>query len=238
MKVPTDRRNVPLRLAGLAAIAALAAGCSEASPPSPPPAAPAAAPAAASSPSPAPAPVANTPAAPKAAPDAAAKPNDHATTPAAAATGGSSLTVSGIRFPLPEGFRQVPPANQMRLAEVEVADPSGDPAKVSTIAFSTAGGTLQANLDRWTAQVLDPSGKPAKATITHRESGGLPWSGIESTGTFMGMGQGPGKPDWMLRGAVIELPQGLLFVKMTGPAASMTARAEAFEAMMTGMSLR
>lgn len=125
----------------------------------------------------------------------------------------------------------------MRLAEVQVADASGDPSKVSTIAFSTAGGTVEANLDRWTRQVLDDSGQPSKANITERETSGLKWSHIESTGSFVGMGEGPAKAAWMLRGAVVKLPTGLLFVKMTGPAEAMKAHGAAFDAMMGGMTL-
>ena len=161
----------------------------------------------------------------------------------APATGGSSgaasdgpmLTVMGVGFPLPANFRQVPPANQMRLAEVQVPDASGDASKASTIVFSTAGGTVEANLDRWVRQVLDASGQPAKATIAQRETGGTSWSHIESTGSFVGMGEGPAKAEWMLRGAVVKLPKGLLFVKMTGPAEAMKAHGAGFDAMMAGM---
>lgn len=202
----------------------MGAGCSESAPPSgPAPSSTPPPPVATAAPSGTPAPAA--PAAPTA-----------ATEPApAAASDGAMLTVMGVRFPLPAGFRQVPPANQMRLAEVQVADASGDPSKVSTIAFSTAGGTVEANLDRWVRQVLDASGQPAKATITQRDTSGTAWSHIESTGRFVGMGEGPAKAEWMLRGAVVKLPKGLLFVKMTGPAEAMKAHGAGFDSMMAGM---
>lgn len=213
----------------LATSIAVVAACSESAPPSPPATtAPTAAPASPAAQRPQPAP-------PPSAPATGPAKESTATSPAPAGDPGTSLTVMGVRFPLPAGFRQVPPANQMRLAEVEVADAPGDAAKALTIAFSTAGGTVKANLDRWAGQMLDASGAPAKATITPRETDGVKWTDIEAAGTFVGMGQGPAKPEWMLRGAVIELPKGLLFVKMTGPAASMKAHGSGFEAMMTGM---
>ena len=211
----------------LGALVAINAGCSDASPPADPaPAAPAQAPAQA-------------PAAPMATGGGEPLPTAASIeqAPKPPSDQGTVLTVMGVRFPLPPEFRQVPPANQMRLAEVQVADASGDPAKVSTIAFSTAGGTVEANLDRWTRQVLDEAGQPAKSSISERETSGVKWSHIESTGHFVGMGEGPAKPAWMLRGAVVKLPKGLLFVKMTGPAEAMKAHGAGFDAMMSGMTL-
>lgn len=159
--------------------------------------------------------------------------------PAAAAapvTGAAMLSIMGIKLPLPAGFKQVPPANSMRLAEVQVADASGDPSKGCVIAFSTAGGTVESNLSRWSGQVKDASGNPVQGPVVTKEVGGVRASTIELVGTFAGMGDSAPKPNWMLRGTILELPEGLLFVKMTGPAEQMTAAGPAFNSMIDGLT--
>ncbi len=151
-----------------------------------------------------------------------------------AATG--QLAVMGVSFPVPAGWVQAPPANSMRLAELHVPDAAGNPAKRCTAVFSTAGGTVQGNLDRWAGQFQAADGKPATPEVKTREVAGLKISTLVLTGTYAGMGDSPAMPDWTLRGAVIETSEGLLFIKMTGPAAEMTAAGPAFETLLTGLS--
>lgn len=133
-------------------------------------------------------------------------------------------------MPLPEGWKEVPPANQMRLIELQVADPGGDLTKVSTVAFSTAGGDVQSNITRWAGQMKDAS----KTDSTTKDIGGFKVSQIEMTGTYLGMGEQT-RPDTTFRGAIVETPSGLLFIKMTGPASSMKASAEGWNTMIAGI---
>ncbi len=156
--------------------------------------------------------------------------------PTAPAASGEAIEALGLKFVVPSGWKSAPPSNNMRLAEIQVPGASGDAAKACTIVFSTAGGTVQSNMDRWAGQVTGVSGGPAKSDVTSRDVAGLKVSIGEFTGTFAGMGDSPAKQDWMLRGAIIEAPGGLLFVKMTGPAESMTAAGPAFHAMIDGLS--
>lgn len=154
-------------------------------------------------------------------------------TPAAAAPSGT-ITVAGILFKVPEGWKSVPPSNQMRLAEIQVADASGDPSKACVIAFSTAGGDVQSNITRWAGQMLDASGQPPKPETAVRDINGLKVHTAELKGSYQGMGEAP-KSDWMLRGAIVETASGLLFVKMTGPAAAMEAAKAKWNEMIVGI---
>jgi hypothetical protein len=150
---------------------------------------------------------------------------------------GQAIIVAGLSFPLPEGWNQVPPSNPMRLAELRVPATSGDPAQASVVTFSTAGGDVQANIARWAGQVSDASGKPSEPIVQTRTVQGLRVHITEMTGTYTGMSEAP-RPDWTLRGAMVETPGGLLFVKMTGPAEPMAAAGPAFESMINGLSQR
>ena len=156
-------------------------------------------------------------------------------TPAAAtAASGPTVSVMGLAFTVPGGWKQVPPANSMRLAEIQVPDASGDAAKACSVVFSTAGGDVQSNISRWAGQVQDASGQPAAPQTQTRTVGDLKVTVTELTGSYAGMGESAPHTNWMLRGAIIETPTGLLFIKMTGPAEQMTAAATAFNAMIDG----
>jgi hypothetical protein len=123
----------------------------------------------------------------------------------------------------------------MRLAEILVADPSGDAAKACTVVFSSAGGDVQANIDRWAGQVRDDSGQAGKPKVEKKTVAGMSVSVVEIVGSYAGMGEPAPHANWMLRGAIVEDPSGTLFIKMTGPAAPMSAAAPGFASMIDGL---
>jgi hypothetical protein len=123
----------------------------------------------------------------------------------------------------------------MRLAEILVPDASGDPAKSCSITFSSAGGDVQSNIDRWAGQVKDASGQPSKPTVQTKTIAGVNVTIAEMTGSYAGMGDASPKPNTTLRGAIIEGPGAPVFIKMTGPADAMAAAATGFNAMIDGM---
>lgn len=145
---------------------------------------------------------------------------------------GQTITAMGVSVTVPEGWKRNPPANQMRLAEANVPDASGDPAKACLVVFSTAGGSVSDNISRWAGQVRDAQGQPVAGTPATKQVGGVNVTTVEMTGTFAGMGDSAPKENWTLRGAIIESSQGLLFIKMTGPAESMKAALPGFNAMV------
>ncbi len=155
--------------------------------------------------------------------------------PLPSVTGPGTVTVMGLTTKLPEGWKSVVPANAMRLAEVQVPDASGDAAKMCTLVLSTAGGDVASNIARWEGQVTGADGKPSKAEPKTRTVDGMNVTTVEMTGSFMNMGETAPHTNWMMRGAVVETPAGLLFLKMTGPAEQMGAAGKGFDAMIDGM---
>jgi hypothetical protein len=185
-------------------------------------------------PSPAPAPASSP--APSASPAPVAVPSaEPAPARPVAPEGGNTVPAAGLTFTVPEGWQVVPPSNTMRLAEVLVPDASGNSADACTIAFSTAGGDVQANIDRWAGQVHGQGGKPAVPTIQKATVSGMSVTIAEMTGAYAGMGQGPVQENWTLRGAMVETADGLLFIKMTGPAGPMSDASGGFAAMIQSM---
>lgn len=151
--------------------------------------------------------------------------------------GQGTVAAMGLTFKVPDGWKSVPPGNSMRLAEMQVPDASGDAAKGCTVVFATAGGDVKANIDRWVGQVKDASGQPPTPVLKTRAGAGLTVHIVELTGSYSpGMGDSKVYENWMLRGAITQTAQGMLFVKMTGPAEQMKAAGPAFEAMIDGMT--
>ncbi|MEX2217745.1 MAG: hypothetical protein WD749_03215 [Phycisphaerales bacterium] len=158
-----------------------------------------------------------------------------AATGAAAAQGSGVVAVQGFTFPIPEGWRQMPPANAMRAAELHLPDPSGDAGRACVAVFSTAGGDVQGNIARWAGQVRDASGQPATPEVRSQAVGGVNVTTVTLRGSYVGMNE-PVREGWVMHGAIVEAPGGLIFVKMTGPAERMAAAAPAFDGMMAGMT--
>lgn len=156
---------------------------------------------------------------------------EHAAAPSAS-EGAGRVEVAGMTFPVPEGWSQVPPANTMRLAQLETP---GEP-EACEVAFSMAGGTVEANVARWAMQMADEAGNPlAVPAIDTREVGGVSVHTVELQGTYLGMRRTAPKPDTMMRAAIIETASGLLFIKMVGPTDAMTASADGWDALLAGI---
>ncbi len=107
---------------------------------------------------------------------------------------------------------------------------------------SGQGGSVEANLDRWTKQFEQPNGKPSSqvAQVKKRTVHGLAVTTVDVSGAYSGMG-GPMaasksvKPGYRLLGAIAEAPEGAVFFKFTGPAKTVTANQSKFEALIESL---
>jgi hypothetical protein len=100
-----------------------------------------------------------------------------------------------------------------------------------------AGGSTDANLQRWVDQFTDA--EPAKRT--KQTVSGFAVSLLEVSGTFTAGGMAQSTPagprrDWMLLGAVVETPEGAYFFKLTGPRASVRAARPDFDALIRSIA--
>ncbi len=153
-------------------------------------------------------------------------------TAAEQAMGGDGLiSIPGLDMSAPEGWTSVTPSNSMRLAQFEAGG--------ATITVSQAGGSTQANIDRWLGQVVDQYGQPAEATDEYdRTVAGFDATVVESFGAYLEggmMGTPTRRENYGLLGAVIETPGIGTFVKMTGPAADIEDQRQAFERLLDSM---
>lgn len=172
------------------------------------------------------------------APEAAPAPGAPAPgAPAAGPTGTGRLAVE-----LPEGWLQEPPANTMRQAQAKIPGAAGDGEFALFYFGPGAGGGIEANIQRWLAQVEPAAGsEPARETLTVGE---LTVHTVEAEGTLtaspmtMQGGSPEPQPGHMLLGAVVEGPGGPWFLKATGPAATLGPYRDEFFQMVRNLELQ
>lgn len=144
---------------------------------------------------------------------------------------------------LPEGWTAGPPSSQMRLAEISIPPAEGDPEGGTIAVFPEIGGGVEANIERWYKQFMQPDGRStkeaAKVEFLTAESG-LDIILVDVSGTFDGstmMSAMEPQENWRLLGAIVKAPTGLVFLKGTGPEATMAAAREPMVAFLRTLQL-
>jgi hypothetical protein len=147
-----------------------------------------------------------------------------------------SFHVGTFSFNRPENWKWEIPTSPMRKAQLTISGKNGATALVTFFYFGPGqGGTVQANVDRWAAQFTTVSGSPVKPTTTVQKTATSTVTFVSASGTFAsGMPGGPTQacPDYALRGAILEHPQGDVYVKMTGPEELVKESTGMFDAMI------
>lgn len=173
-------------------------------------------------------------------PTPATTPAPTAATPPAAASG--APTAAGLLWTPPEGWTVRPPSSQMRALEMTAPAAPGDaePPELVVLHFGTNGaGSVEDNLERWARQVTDEAGQPVVPTVETLESGALKIYKLSTRGIYAsGMPGGAitPKPNSAMLAAIVENgPAGPVYIRFTGPAASIDAQEPAFEALLRAL---
>ena len=146
-----------------------------------------------------------------------------------------------LRYDLPERWQEETPTSNMRLAQASIPGDAGA-AELAIFYFGPGqGGGVEANIDRWIAQVeLAPGSEPVRETI---EQGDLAIHTVEARGTVTGSpmtmagGQPTPEAGSMLLGAVVEGPGGPWFFKITGPVETVEAAKDEFVGMLQDLEV-
>jgi hypothetical protein len=132
----------------------------------------------------------------------------------------ATFPVGGLTFKRPADWAWVPVNSPMRKAQLKVPGGKGDEsADITFFHFGPdSGGDIQSNAQRWVSQFR---GNENAAKIETQDIGGAKVTLVSTEGTYSsGMPGGPTTTleNYALLGAIIEQPDGNVFVKMTGPA--------------------
>lgn len=146
---------------------------------------------------------------------------------------------AGVTWTVPARW-SAQPERAMRVATYSIPAAKGeaDGAECAVYFFGTGqGGDAPANIARWASQFQE-NPKPAPVT---KKLAGLDVTTVDLAGTYLAPGgpmmQSQGrKASWRMLGAVVAAPQGNVFVKLTGPAASVAQAAPEFEALLGSLA--
>ena len=137
-----------------------------------------------------------------------------------------------LRYKAPDGWVKEPTSSAMRVAQYKLPKTEDDAEDALLVIYyfgATQGGTAQANIDRWISQMQQTDGSASKDKAKTETStvNGLKVTSVDVSGTYtaeMAPGSGTKHNDtnYRLRAAVIETPKGNYFVKLVGPAKTMS----------------
>lgn len=147
---------------------------------------------------------------------------------------------SGLALTAPADW--LPRTPKVRIIEYEFAVPAakGDRAD-GRVTVMTAGGSVQANIERWLGQFSQPDGSATrdKAKVEKKQIAGHTVHIVEISGTYH---DAPGpfappieRPGYRMLGAVIETDGGNCFIKFYGPDRTVAEHAKQFHTMLDGM---
>lgn len=142
---------------------------------------------------------------------------------------------AAITWKPPAGWQVAQNPNPMRIATYHPPPAKGDPPGAEVI-VARAGGSVDANIDRWLGQFDAPENQSRSKT----KVAGFDTTFVEVSGTYeggMSMNDPSPKPEpgWTLRGAIVETPGTSYFFKMIGPNATIAAARPGFDAMVRGI---
>jgi hypothetical protein len=135
-------------------------------------------------------------------------------------------------------WKVVPNPSAFRLATCRVPHAQGD-AEDAELSVTRAGGSVEANAERWIGQF--DAADQLKAKRTKRMVGPLEVTIVEVQGNYSG-GMGKDAPSsgagWALLGAIVATPGAAHFFKLTGPAKTVLAARGEFDAMVASLVQR
>jgi hypothetical protein len=142
-----------------------------------------------------------------------------------------------LEWKAPARWQLVPSASTMRLATYRVPHAPGD-AVDAELSIMQAGGTVEANADRWIGQ-FDASGQKGARRST-RKVGPLEITIVDVQGTYSGgmSKDSSAASGWALRGAIVSMPDMPCFFKLTGPAKTVSAASAEFDALVASLAPR
>jgi|SRR6478752_8575447 hypothetical protein len=146
-----------------------------------------------------------------------------------------------LTFTKAAAWKDRPPASSMRVAEFIVPKASGDSEDADVIIyyFAGGGGSVEANLQRWTSQ-FQSTKEPVRTTATVN---GLKLTSLDVSGTYVaemrpGSTEHYNKPGYRMRATVVETPKGPYFIKLTGPAKTVDSAGAAFDQFLRSLAFK
>ncbi len=152
---------------------------------------------------------------------------------------------SGVVLEIPKKWTETKSKSKLRLAQFSVSDPKKEAADAELVIFyfgRSGGGSTDANIDRWISQFDGATRETTK--ITNFETAGkLKATLVDLTGTFVaenrpGSGERQNEEGTRMIAAILETPIGNHYLKLVGPAHTVTRWKEAFILLVKKSKIR
>jgi hypothetical protein len=142
---------------------------------------------------------------------------------------------SSLDWKAPARWQVAPNTSSMRLATYRIPHAPGDTTDAE-LSITRAGGSPDANAQRWIGQFADDGTRTSKRTT--RKVGLLEVTIVEVQGTYSGgMGkESASQTGWALLGAIVPAGSTPYFFKLTGPAKSVLAARSEFDAFVGSLA--
>lgn len=150
---------------------------------------------------------------------------------------GPVVELGGMKSAAPASWKESPPANSMRLKQFTVPGKAGD-AEIIVFFFGQGqGGSVQGNVDRWKGMFKPPAGKTIDqvSKLDTLKGAKAKTTILDVSGTYLHkaspMGPGPAeeRPDHRMLAAVMETPTGAYYIRLVGPAKTVSEQKKAYE---------
>ena len=176
-----------------------------------------------------------------AAPPVAERPADPA--PVNAREQAKTGEAAGVSWTVPPRW-EVQPPRMMRVATYLVPAAGGDeePGECAVFFFGQGqGGSVDLNLQRWRDQFETESGGPPSPAERKSTINDLAVTTVSLAGTYLAS-MGPmfqsgavKKPGYRMLGAIVEAPEGNVFLKLTGPEKTVLGAESEFQAILNSL---
>jgi hypothetical protein len=153
-----------------------------------------------------------------------------------------------LKLKAPDQWVVEQPTSSMRTAQYSLPRAEGDNEDGSLVIYyfgQGQGGSVQANLDRWTGQMEQPGGANSKdlARTEKITVGELSVTLLDVSGTYTaemapGSGTRHNKENFRLRAAVVETPRGPYFFKLVGPAKTIARWEQEFNSFVRSVEFK
>ena len=146
------------------------------------------------------------------------------------------------RLTVPATWNREEPKSRIIEHEFSLPAAEGDTAGVR-VTMMSAGGSIQANIDRWIGQFSQPDGTATRdrAQVSEQAMAGQTVHKVDVAGTFQDQPGGPfgpkvDRPGYRMLAAIIATQKGgNYFIKFYGPAKSVAESEASFESLLSSL---
>ncbi len=144
-----------------------------------------------------------------------------------------------LQLKVPDTWQKKKPQNN--IIEYEFAAPKADGDETDgRITLMGAGGSVEANIERWKGQFETPDGGAAKAKVTQEKIAGCDVHLLDISGTFKDKPPFSGtevkRPGYRMFAAIVaSKDQGNYFIKLYGPLRTVMENEKAFAKMIDSL---